>query len=68
MRYARHASRYSLFTLAVSAALLPGAGWAATGDLAGARNPPIVACSGNRTQRCPYRKAGSDAEAAHPAP
>ncbi|MBG4723901.1 hypothetical protein I5F71_32740, partial [Pseudomonas aeruginosa] len=26
MRYARHASRYSLFTLAVSAALLPGGG------------------------------------------
>ncbi|HCE5724813.1 TPA: hypothetical protein NHK43_002378 [Pseudomonas aeruginosa] len=45
MRYARHASRYSLFTLAVSAALLPGAGWAANGDLAGARKPPSVACS-----------------------
>ncbi|MDF5937991.1 hypothetical protein P4234_05050 [Pseudomonas aeruginosa] len=45
MRYARHASRYSLFALAVSAALLPGAGWAANGDLAGARKPPSVACS-----------------------
>lgn len=45
MRYAPHASRYSLFALAVSAALLPGAGWAANGDLAGARKPPSVACS-----------------------
>ncbi|MWW01271.1 hypothetical protein GRH76_25010, partial [Pseudomonas aeruginosa] len=32
MRYARHASRYSLFALAVSAALLPGARVAANRD------------------------------------
>ncbi|MBG4587085.1 hypothetical protein I5F53_30835, partial [Pseudomonas aeruginosa] len=54
MRYARHASRYSLFTLAVSAALLPGAGWAANGALAGARQPPRLACSRHRDAAVSY--------------
>ncbi|MBG4599193.1 hypothetical protein I5F59_31340, partial [Pseudomonas aeruginosa] len=48
MRYAPHASRYSLFALAVSAALLPGAGWAANGALAGAPKPPPGAGAGAR--------------------
>ncbi|MBG4612551.1 hypothetical protein I5F76_36060, partial [Pseudomonas aeruginosa] len=48
MRYARHASRYSLFTLAVSAALLPGAGWAANRAQARARQPPRGAGAGAR--------------------
>ncbi|CAB5558360.1 hypothetical protein N0687_27685 [Pseudomonas aeruginosa] len=60
MRYARHASRYSLFTLAVSAALLPGAGWAANGDLAGARTPPSVACSWNREAALSYEERRLD--------
>lgn len=60
MRYARHASRYSLFTLAVSAALLPGAGWAANGDLAGARKPPSVACSWNREAALSYEERRLD--------
>lgn len=60
MRYARHASRYSLFALAVSAALLPGAGWAANGDLAGARKPPSVACSWNREAALSYEERRLD--------
>ncbi|ENZ1730104.1 hypothetical protein [Pseudomonas aeruginosa] len=60
MRYARHASRYSLFTLAVSAALLPGSGWAANGDLAGARTPPSVACSWNREAALSYEERRLD--------
>ncbi|RQH89066.1 hypothetical protein [Pseudomonas aeruginosa] len=60
MRYARHASRYSLFALAVSAALLPGAGWAANGDLAGARTPPSVACSWNREAALSYEERRLD--------
>lgn len=60
MRYARHASRYSLFTLAVSAALLPGAGWAANGDLAGARTPPSVACSWDREAALSYEERRLD--------
>ncbi len=60
MRYARHASRCSLFTLAVSAALLPGAGWAANGDLAGARKPPSVACSWNREAALSYEERRLD--------
>ncbi|HHG5784617.1 TPA: hypothetical protein ACPWQK_006443, partial [Pseudomonas aeruginosa] len=60
MRYAPHASRYSLFALAVSAALLPGAGWAANGDLAGARTPPSVACSWNREAALSYEERRLD--------
>ena len=60
MRYAPHASRYSLFALAVSAALLPGAGWAANGDLAGARKPPSVACSWNREAALSYEERRLD--------
>ncbi|EOH4912179.1 hypothetical protein ACM7JH_14410 [Pseudomonas aeruginosa] len=60
MRYARHASRYSLFALAVSAALLPGAGWAANGDLAAARTPPSVACSWNREAALSYEERRLD--------
>lgn len=60
MRYARHASRYSLFALAVSAALLPGAGWAANGDLAGARKPPSVTCSWNREAALSYEERRLD--------
>ncbi|WP_458098717.1 hypothetical protein [Pseudomonas aeruginosa] len=60
MRYARHASRYSLFALAVSAALLPGAGWAANGDLAGARTPPSVACSWDREAALSYEERRLD--------
>lgn len=60
MRYAPHASRYSLFALAVSAALLPGAGWAANGDLAGARTPPSVACSWDREAVLSYEERRLD--------
>ncbi|ORE28946.1 hypothetical protein [Pseudomonas aeruginosa] len=60
MRYVPHASRYSLFALAVSAALLPGAGWAANGDLAGARKPPSVACSWNREAALSYEERRLD--------
>lgn len=60
MRYAPHASRYSLFALAVSAALLPGAGWAANGDLAGARTPPSVACSWDREAALSYEERRLD--------
>lgn len=60
MRYAPHASRYSLFALAVSAALLPGAGWAANGDLAGARKPPSVTCSWNREAALSYEERRLD--------
>ncbi|HIE1316609.1 TPA: hypothetical protein ACXJR4_003567 [Pseudomonas aeruginosa] len=60
MRYAPHASRYSLFALAVSASLLPGAGWAANGDLAGARKPPSVACSWNREAALSYEERRLD--------
>ncbi len=60
MRYAPHASRYSLFALAVSAALLPGDGWAANGDLAGARTPPSVACSWNREAALSYEERRLD--------
>ncbi|MEF2120529.1 hypothetical protein V3423_25900 [Pseudomonas aeruginosa] len=60
MRYVPHASRYSLFALAVSAALLPGAGWAANGDLAGARTPLSVTCSWNREAALSYEERRLD--------
>ncbi|AVK06293.1 MULTISPECIES: hypothetical protein [Pseudomonas aeruginosa group] len=60
MRYARFASRRSLLALAVAAALLPGASWAASGERAAARKPPSVACAWNRDAPLSYEERRLD--------